>query len=349
MDAKNAQPVWARVLAPVGAVSAALMLASCGGTASPASSARSSGASGASGRPTAAPVVVGHAGMLTALVQQGLASALRGRGIAVRGVKGNSLTVAANIKSGVLPADLFGSADANANQLLMGPSNGNKVRWFAVIARNAVVLAYSPKSRQLAEFQRAQRGAAAWYEPLRRPGVRLGRDNPDTDPLGYYALFVAQLAENRAGRPGLRHRILGDDRNPAQVGKAELDRLSGGEIDAMFMYATGAASAGVPFIRLPAEINLSDPAQAAGYTKVSFTNASGVTFRGGVINASIAPIEGAAHGAAALDVLDYLFSAAGRKLMREQGFLPSPVLIGGDDTAVPARLRPHVGGTYKPN
>src|SRR5262245_30368274 len=123
MDAKNAQPVWTRVLAPLGAVSAALVLASCGGTASPASTTtRSSGAAQAAQRPAAAPVVVGHAGMLTALVQQGLAPALRGRGIAVQGVKGNSLTVAANIKSGALRADLFGSADANANKLLMGPS-----------------------------------------------------------------------------------------------------------------------------------------------------------------------------------------------------------------------------------
>jgi molybdate/tungstate transport system substrate-binding protein len=314
------------------ALCTAVVVAGCGGAPPP--------------PPAPAPVVVGHAGMLTALVRQGLAPALGPHGIEVRSVPGNSLTVAGNIKNGTLPADLFGSADANANRLLMGPANGNKVRWFAVIARNAVVLAYSPKTRFLAEFERARRGESRWYEPLLRPGVALGRDNPDTDPLGYYDLFVAQLAEDLGGPPGLRRSIFGDDRNPAQVGNADLGKLRDGAVDAMFMYASGASAAGVPYLQLPPEINLSDPAHAAGYAKASFTNSSGVTFRGGVINASIAPVEGGANGSAAVATLEYLFSAAGQRLLREQGFLPSPVLVGGDPAAVPERLRPAIQGSY---
>jgi molybdate/tungstate transport system substrate-binding protein len=321
---------FGRPYALVVALCAALAVAGCGGTPPP----------------VPGPVVVGHAGMLTTLVRQGLAPALAPRGVEVQSVPGNSLTVATNIKNGSLPADLFGSADANANRLLIGPANGDKVRWFAVIARNAVVLAYSPKSRFLPDFERAGRGESRWYEPLLRPGVTLGRDNPDTDPLGYYDLFVAQLAEYSGGPPGLRRRILGDDRNPAQVGHADLDKLRDSGLDAMFMYASAAAAAGVPYLRLPPEVNLSDPARAAGYAKASFTNASGVTFRGGVINASIAPVEGAANGVAALATLEYLFSADGRRLLAEQGFLPSPVLVGGDPAAVPDRLRTAVQGSY---
>jgi len=70
-------------------------------------------------------VTIGHAGMLSALVQNGLTPALASRGITIRGVKGNSLTVAGNIDNGSLPADLFGNADANANQLLSGAAHGN--------------------------------------------------------------------------------------------------------------------------------------------------------------------------------------------------------------------------------
>jgi hypothetical protein len=76
---------------------------------------------------------------------------------------------------------------------------------------------------------------ASRYRPLEDPGVGLGRDNPDTDPRGYYDLFVAELTEKATGQVRLACRILGDDRNPAQVGKADPAKLASGEIDAMFM------------------------------------------------------------------------------------------------------------------
>lgn len=327
------------------AVAVALVAAACGGPAQPAAPA-SAPVSPPAQAPAGRVVTIGHAGMLSALVQNGLTPALASRGITIRGVKGNSLTVAGNIDNGSLPADLFGSADANANQLLSGAAHGDKVRWFAVFARNAVVLAYSPKSSHFAEFEQARRGELPWYRPLEDPGVTLGRDNPDTDPLGYYDLFVAQLTERSTGQAGLAHRLLGDDRNPAQVGKADPAKLATGEVDAMFMYVTGAASAGVSYLTLPPEANLSDPAHAADYASASFTNAAGTTYRGGVINASIAPIAGSAHAAGATSVLDYLFSADGQHLLAANGFLPSPLLIGGDQAAVPDQLKRYVQGPY---
>lgn len=292
-------------------------------------------------------VSIGHAGMLTALVG-GLVAPMAAQGVTVRATKGNSLTVAGNIENGSLPADLFGSADANANQVLMGTAGGDKVSWYAVIARNAVVLAYSPRSSHLAEFQAAQRGAIPWYQPLQQSGVRLGRDNPDTDPLGYYDIFVAQLAERSAGQPGLARQILGDDRNPAQVVNTSPDLLASGQRDAQFMYLTGAAAAHVPYISLPAWANLSDPAHAHDYAAASFTTTSGTTFHGSVIYASIAPIAGSPNPAGALRLLTYLFGPEGQRLLRANGFLPSPLLVGGDRNVVPAPLRPFVQGSYPP-
>ncbi|HEY6425067.1 MAG TPA: substrate-binding domain-containing protein, partial [Pseudonocardiaceae bacterium] len=160
-------------------------------------------------------VVIGHAGVLTDLVRTGLTPALAPRGITVKSVGGNSLAIARSIRGGSLPADLFVSADANVNQLLTGDANGNKVRWFGAFARNAFVVLYSPNSQYRAEFDKAQRGEQPWYEPLKRPGVKVARSNPDDDPDGYYALFVAQLAEKFSGEAGLKQQILGDDRNPA--------------------------------------------------------------------------------------------------------------------------------------
>jgi ABC-type Fe3+ transport system substrate-binding protein len=77
-----------------------------------------------------------------------------------------------------------------------------------------------------------------------------------------------------------------------------------------------------------------------------FTNASGTTFRAGVINASIAPITGSAHAEDATAVLDYLFSPDGQSLPRPSGFLPTRLLVGGDRTAVPEELKHYVKGAY---
>ncbi len=295
-------------------------------------------------------VLIGHAGVLNDLVRTGLTPALAPQGITIKSQGGNTLAIARNIRDSSLKADLFGAAEANANQLLTGDANGNKVRWFATFARNAIVVLYSPSSQYLAEFDKAQRGEQPWYEPLKQPGVKVARSNPDDDPGGYLTLLVAQLAEKFSGEAGLKQQILGDDRNPAQViGPASGDvsaKLRSGEIDAVFAYASFASSAGVPYLTLPPEVNLSDPAHEAGYASASFTNIEGTTFRGGVIRPSIAPVEGAGNAPAAQEVLDYLFSADGEALLNAKGFLPSPLLFGGDLTAVPEKLRRYIEGVF---
>lgn len=200
-------------------------------------------------------VLIGHAGMLNELVRLDLTPPLASRGIAIKSEGGNTLTIARKIKDGSLPADLFGSADANANKLLTGDANGNKVRWFAAFARAEMVVAYSPNSQFRAEFEKAQRGEQPWYEPLKLPGVTVARANPDSDPSGYFTLLVAQLAEKFSGEAGLKQQILGDDRNPAQViGPASGDvfgKFLRGEVDALFMYRHIAPVFGVPFVSLP--------------------------------------------------------------------------------------------------
>lgn len=303
------------------------------------------------GSPSATgPVVIADAGVLDDLVRTGLTPALAPSGITITSQSGMSVSIARSIRDGSLAADLYGSADANTNQLLTGTSNGNKVRWFGAFARNSMVLAYSPHSRYLAEFTKAQQGQEPWYQPLEQPGVTVARSNPDDDPSGYFALFVAQLAEKFSGQAGLKQQILGDDRNPAQlIGPTSgnlLAKLQSGQLDALFIYSSAATSLGLPYLTLPVEENLSDPAHEADYATASFTNIDGTTFHGGVIRPSIAPIEGAANAPAALQVLDYLFSPAGKALLSARGFLPSPLLIGGDPTAVPQQLRHYIGGSF---
>ena len=128
------------------------------------------------------------------------------------------------------------SAGADVNQTLMGPENGDWERWFLVFASNEVVIAYSPKSKYAGQFDQARDGAIPWYQVLEPPGIRFGRNDPNLDPLGYYAVFISHLVDGYYQEPGLGERLFGDDTNPAQVISPDPDMLKNGELDAMFAY-----------------------------------------------------------------------------------------------------------------
>jgi molybdate/tungstate transport system substrate-binding protein len=339
----------ATVLAGV-CLAMAAVVASCGGEATRGLSAPAPSVAGMSAAPfdAGSTASILHAGMVENLVKDGLAPAAKQTDeLTVHNTKGNSVALADSVKARRLSGDLFMSADASVNKTLMGPSNGEWVRWFVVFARNEVVLAYSPKSRFAAQFEQAGKGRIPWYQVLEQPGVLLGRDNPNLDPLGYYDLFVGQLAERYYHRPGLKQRILGDDNNPMQVRDTSPLLLSSGLLDAQFMYVNKAKDAHVPYIRLPDEINLGNPDMAVEYAGASFTTDKGQTLRGAPIQVSIAPLKNG-NPQAATQLIELLTSPQGADLLRRFHFPPSPIMAGGDVSAVPPALKPMIHGTYQP-
>ncbi len=293
-------------------------------------------------------ITILHAGALTNLVQRGLAPAFeRETGVAMRSERGHSVALAQAIKNGSTAGDLFMSADASVNATLMGAENGDLVRWYIAFARNAIVLAYSPKSAHIADFARARDGLMPWYEVLTKPGVRLVRNDPNDDPGGYYALFVCQLAEAHYGIPGLARQILGDATNPAQVDRPDFVRLTSGEIDAFLVYRSAAIDSGLPYIDLPDAVNLSDPAQAATYARAHYTTTAGLILRGVPIRFTATVLTRATQPDAAARFLAYLLSPAGQQLIRAYHFLASPALAGGDMTAIPGTLSAMIAGSSR--
>jgi molybdate/tungstate transport system substrate-binding protein len=193
-----------------------------------------------------------HAGALTDVVRRGLAPALlEAQDIAVSSVPGHSVALASAILDGSLEGDVYLSADANTNALLCGPAAGDLVRWFLVFARNAIVLAYSYSSSFAGSFERVKRGELPWYTVLCEPGIKMARNDPNRDPLGYYTLLVCSLAEAHYGLPGLRHGVLGADSNPQQVGQFGLADLAEGAVDAMFLYRSAAIDKPFGVVYLP--------------------------------------------------------------------------------------------------
>jgi len=295
------------------------------------------------------PVVkVLHAGSLTTLVRQALGPALyRESGIALESEPGHSVALAMALKEGRKSGDVYLSADAEVNQMLLGSTSGGVIRWFVVFARNAVVLAYSPRSRFLTDFEQVRSGAIPWYQVLLQPGVQIRRNDPNLDPMGYYTLLVCKLAERHYGLSDFKARLLGSDTNPEQVNQFTLAQFENGEIDVMFLYLSAAADHGLPYLRLPDEINLSNPAMSAIYTQVHFTTNTGQTFHGKPISFSATMLNNTSNPQSALQFVEYLLSPAGQRLVEAAHFLPSPALVGGDTSSVPHQLRHFLQGDYR--
>ena len=293
-------------------------------------------------------VKVLHAGSLSTLVRQRLGPALQQTSeIALESENGHSVALATAIKEGRTDGDVYLSADAEVNRALLGPTNGDWIRWFVIFARNAVVLAYSPQSQFLADFERARNGAIPWYQALLQSGVKLKRNDPNFDPMGYYTLLVCALAEEYYGIPDLKEYLLGSDINPEQLNQPNLAQLERGETDAMFLYLSAAVERALPYLLLPDEINLSNPAMASTYARVHYTTDKGQTFHGKPISFSAAVLRNAKNLDAALDVVAYLLSPVGQQLVRAAHFLSAQALVGGDATAVPSRLQPLIQGEYE--
>ncbi|HEY5319135.1 MAG TPA: extracellular solute-binding protein [Solirubrobacteraceae bacterium] len=290
-----------------------------------------------------------HAGSLSTLVRSGLAPAFATQcGGTVTDHSDPAVQLADEIKDGSVTGDIYMSADARVDKTLMGARNGDWVRWYMAFARNQEVISYTTQSPFYAELEKARLGEIPWYKVLMEPGFVLGRTDPNTDPGGYYALFVAELAQRFYGIPNLKQRLLGSDTNPAQllVPPAYTTTASGAVPDATFGYLSSAIAAGTPYIALPPEINLSDLGMARFYHHASFTNTDGVTFRGAPIYDSVTVLQRAANPQGATDLVRLLLSPQGHQLVLSDGFLGTPVLADGDISAVPAELRPFIAGCY---
>ena len=82
------------------------------------------------------------------------------------------------------------------------------------------------------------------------------------------------LAEKYYQQPGIAMKILGSLQNPQQTNQEGglLTRLESGQVDAAAAYESEIRSAHLPYVALPDEINLSNPAmEKQWYDTVSFT------------------------------------------------------------------------------
>lgn len=186
--------------------------------------------------------------------------------------------------------------------------------WYGVFATNAMAVAANPDTAS----GRAVRDADRWYEPLVDGRARLGRSDPELDPLGYRTLFALELAADRYGEPGLADSVLDEDQIYSET--QLMAQFETGSVDAAFVYENMAVERDYPFVDLPAAIDLSDPDRGDAYAETTYELPDGATVRGG-------PIEYGAwrrtDAAAATDVYETLVESAADYL-EPHGFVVRP-------------------------
>jgi len=206
--------------------------------------------------------------------------------------------------------------------------------WYATFANNSLVLAFRNESQGALEIN-----AQNWYRVLLRPGIRTGRSDPALDPAGYRTLMVWQLAERYYRQPDLAA-LLKNASPMRYVRPKEADLtalLQLGEFDYIWTYLSLAHGNGFRWVDLPAQINLSDPTQAAAYASARVvlpgaTNAPGdtVVFHGEPIVYALTIPRGAPHPEVAEAFVRFVFSPAGQGIIADAGLQPMvPPVLGG--------------------
>ncbi len=308
------------------------------------------GHAGAQGVPLSGRLTVFNAGSLGAPFRDLLrAFAAAHPGLEVAQESAGSLESARKLTELGRVPDVIGVADYAVIPTLLVPRYAT---WYAGFARNAMVLVYTDRSVGAREV-----GPDTWWRVLLRPRVRTGRSDPALDPNGYRTLMVYQLAERHYGQPGLAARLLAAS-PPKYVRPKEADLVAlvqAGELDYAWSYRSIATTVGLPFVPLPAAIDLSDPGLDAAYAAARVrvpgptARADSVEFRGEPILYGLTIPLGAANPAAGVAFVQFIFSEAGQAILRRHGFglLARPTLSGPGEP--PAALRDWFRASTSPN
>ena len=259
----------------------------------------------------------------------------------------SSVLLANRIASGELTPDVYISSDANVMELVMGPTNNDRARWYLPILRSRTVIMHGMQSRFNNDTEAVRAGKLPWYELMQRPGLVLKRPNPTIDAGGYRAIFVFDLAERLYNLPGLKQRVLGTDENESQYFDRTKDfpLIRDGSIDVFVTFITNPLFEGLPFLDLPEEVDQSNPSMQNWYSTASYTNPRGQTFHGAYASYAVTIPVAAANPSEAEAFVRLLLSEKGMTMFERAGFYRFKELrIAGDELAVPQSIRPLIKG-----
>lgn len=320
-----------------GALAAAACLtvtvaAACGSSASPSSSA-SPAAPGAHGT-----LVVFGAGTLAAPFAAEIAAFKKANpGVTVHSQFGASGDMVKDITQLHQPADVLGVADYSLIPKLMFTGSKPAATWYVGFVSNQITFAYTSHSKGASQLT-----SANWYQVLAQRGVHIGRSNPAADPSGYQVLQMLQLANRYYQDPKLSASVLANspDSSVAETETSLLAAVQSGQIDYLGIYRSTALENHLKYIALPAQVNLSDPAMAAAYAKVSINAGSLGTLTAKPIIYGLTIPASAPDAALGRQFVSFVLGPRGQAIMRGNGFVVISPALASSQAKLPASLQP---------
>ena len=236
-----------------------------------------------------------------------------------------SQTAARKIAELNRPGDLVLSADAGVIERILIPAHAE---WNLIFATNEIVLAHGEHSPFTERID-----SKNWPALLLEPGVRLGRVNEHTAPIGFMTLQAWKLAQGgRDAGPDrtdlaarLAARVRPEHLTPDIAELATL--LEARAIDYAVLFRNVAEEHNLKLPPLLPEHNLSRPELDAQYARVSVpvrmhSREASVEVPGAAIRYSLTIPRSAPHPARAERVAAFLLGAKGRALLERSGFRP---------------------------
>jgi len=218
-----------------------------------------------------APLDVAYAGSMGSMMEGPIKSAAaQTLKIDFHGLAQGSNALAQLIVGGNIRPDIFIPVTPGPALTILRAGKANSAQ---PIAHTAMVIAYSPKGRFASRFDAAAKGKEDLWKILLEPGLRFGRTDPVTDPQGRNIIFALMLAAKVTRRADLVEKILGPTINDKQIftEPTVMARLQSGELDASSAYKVQPGPMNLPYVPLPAEIDLSSQNVRADHPDVTLS------------------------------------------------------------------------------
>ncbi|MFW5929451.1 MAG: extracellular solute-binding protein [Halobacteriota archaeon] len=214
------------------------------------------------------------------------------------------------VRDGQKKPDVVVSADA---ELLRESLYEAYTDWDVVFASNAVGIAYDDETRPGERLE----GGDPWYEVLRDadPG-EVAISDPELDPLGYRAVQMFELSEEKYGIEGFRDEMMSKVYQEPEEPQL-LAGVRSGNRAAAVVYGNMAADHGMAFHELPDDLNFSDPSRADTYAEATYTTDDGKTFEGSPVLYNATVLDDADRPEAGVEFVDYILE--NRETLAEEG------------------------------
>lgn len=216
------------------------------------------------------------------------------------------------------PCDIMASADYMVIDNMLIPTYAD---WNIRFVSNELSIVYTSRSKYASLIN-----AKNWFDILMKEDVAYGRADPNSDPCGYRTVLAMQLAEKYYKKPGLAGRLIAKDQNYMRPKEVDLIALlESGSIDYIFIYRSVAIQHQLPYLTLPDQVNLKNPAFAKLYATVS-TDINGKEpgkkeiIKGEPMVYGVTMLKNAPNKKAALAFLNFMLSKEqGMKILLKNG------------------------------